>query len=109
MINVIRYVTESGKDVFGDWLDALVDRRAVAKVLVRIDRLAAGNLGDCKPVGAGVWELRIDWGPGYRVYYAMAGQKVLLLLSGGSKRRQSADIKQAIANWSDYQRRSGKP
>ena len=73
---------------------------------VRINRLAAGNFGDCKPLREGVWELRIDWGPGYRVYYAMAGRTCVMLLSGGDKRRQSADVNRAVEYWKDYQRRS---
>lgn len=107
-MEVLRYVTESGKDVFGDWLTALGDERAAAKVSVRIDRLAAGNFGDCKPLQDGVSELRIDWGPGYRVYYAMAGRTCVLLLCGGDKRKQSADIKRAVVYWKDYQRRTRK-
>jgi putative addiction module killer protein len=108
MVEVRRYVTEAGKDVFGQWLSGLNDPRAQAKIAVRIDRLAAGNLGDCKPLRDGVWELRIDWGPGYRVYYAMLGKASVLLLCGGDKRKQSADIKRAVEYWNDYQRRTEK-
>jgi probable addiction module antidote protein len=70
--------------------------------------MAGGNFGDCKPVGDGVWELRVDWGPGYRVYYAMAGKHLVLLLAGGDKRKQQADIDAAIARWSDWQQRRRK-
>src|SRR3954468_19415525 len=70
-MEIRRYLTDSGRDVVGEWLRSLRDPRARAKVATRIARLEAGNFGDCKPVGEGVWELRIDWGPGYRVYYAM--------------------------------------
>jgi putative addiction module killer protein len=108
MVEILRYVTSSGKDVFGEWLAELYDDRAAAKVAVRINRLAAGNFGDCKPLKEGVWELRIDWGPGYPVYYAMAGRTCVLLLCGGDKRKQSADIKRAIEHWKDYQKRTGK-
>ncbi len=104
-MEVLRYLTESGRDVFGKWLSGLRDPRAMAKIIVRIDRLAAGNLGDCKPIRDGVWELRVDYGPGYRVYYAMAGRTRVLLLCGGDKRKQSADIKRAVEYWKDYQRR----
>jgi len=107
-MEVLRYVTESGRDLFGDWFAALGDERAAAKIAVRIDRLAAGNFGDCKPLQQGVCELRIDWGPGYRVYYAMAGRTCVLLLCGGDKRKQSADIKRAVGYWKDYQRRTRK-
>jgi putative addiction module killer protein len=106
MLDIQRYVTESGRDVFGEWLASLRDKRAAAKVAVRINRLAAGNFGDCKPLREGVWELRIDWGPGYRVYYAMAGRTCVLLLCGGDKRRQAADIARAIEYWKDYQTRN---
>lgn len=85
----------------------LRDARAAAKIVVRIDRLAAGNFGDHKPLRDGVCELRIDWGPGYRVYYAIADAKCVLLLAGGDKRKQSADINRAVANWKDYQDRMG--
>ncbi|MFZ3215486.1 MAG: type II toxin-antitoxin system RelE/ParE family toxin [Candidatus Acidiferrales bacterium] len=67
MIEVRRYVTRTGKDVFGDWLSRLPDVRTQAKIATRIDRHVAGNFGDCKPLGQGFYELRIDWGPGYRV------------------------------------------
>ena len=87
-MQIRRYVTESGKDVIGEWLVALKDVRARARIAVRIARLEAGNFGDCKPVGDGVWELRIDYGPGYRVYYAMVGdgRAVVLLLCGGDNK-----------------------
>jgi putative addiction module killer protein len=71
----------------------------------RIDRLAGGNFGDHRFCRDGVWELRIDFGPGYRVYYAQERETIVLLLSGGSKRTQSADIKDAVDYWRDYQRR----
>jgi putative addiction module killer protein len=108
MIDVLRYVTESGKDVVGEWLENLHDNRARAKIAVRINRLAAGTFGDCKPLRDGVWELRIDWGPGYRVYYAMTGRTAVLLLCGGDKRTQSADLNRAVGYWNDYQRRIEK-
>lgn len=78
-----------------------------AKIAARLARVQAGNFGDCKPVGEGVWELRVDWGPGYRVYYAMAGRSVVLLLYGGDKRTQRADIATALENWKDYKGRMG--
>lgn len=106
MVEVRRYVTESGRDVIGDWLAEIKDVRTRAKIAARIARLSAGNFGDCKPVGQGVWELRIDWGPGYRVYYAMLKQECVLLLCGGDKRKQTSDIKRAIRYRDDYQRRA---
>ena len=106
MIEIRRYVTASGKDVFGEWLANLKDARAQAKVAIRIDRVAAGNFSDCKPLRGGIWELRIDWGPGYRVYYAMVGREAVLLLAGGDKRKQSSDIERALAYLKDYRERS---
>jgi putative addiction module killer protein len=94
-----------GKDVFDEWLSDLADARAQAKIATRIDRLAAGNFGDCKPLQKGVSELRIDWGPGYRVYYAMVGKVCVLLLCGGDKRKQPADINRAIEYLTDYRER----
>jgi putative addiction module killer protein len=83
-------------DAFATWLDGLSDIRARARVLVRIERLAAGNPGDVKPVGEGVSEMRIDYGPGYRVYFKQIGREIVILLAGGDKRTQNADIKLAI-------------
>ena len=83
-------------ETFAKWLDALKDIRARARILVRIERLAAGNPGDVKPVGGGVSELRIDYGPGYRVYYKKHGRQVVILLAGRDKRTQSKDIKTAL-------------
>ena len=73
--------------------------------MARISRVAAGNFGDCKALREGISELRIDWGPGYRIYFAMAGRTCVLLLCGGDKRRQSIDISRAIESWKDYQER----
>ena len=79
------YLTPEGKDPFKNWLESVVDRMARARVLARVQRMGAGNFGDCKPLNGGVWELRIDQGPGYRVYYAKAGSRLILLLIGGDK------------------------
>ena len=83
-------------EIFAKWLDGLHDIRARARILVRIERLAAGNPGDVKPVGEGVSELRINYGPGYRVHYKQQGGKVVILLAGGDKRTQAKDIKTAL-------------
>jgi putative addiction module killer protein len=82
-------------ETFARWLDQLPDLRARARVQVRIERLAAGNAGDVKAVGEGVSELRIDYGPGYRVYFTKRGRAVVILLAGGVKRTQAADIRTA--------------
>lgn len=81
---------------FDAWLTNLSDSNARARIAARIDRLALGNAGDVKPVGAGVSELRVDYGPGYRVYYVQSGRIVFLLLCGGTKGTRDADIKRAI-------------
>jgi putative addiction module killer protein len=83
-------------DTFARWIDGLKDIRARARILVRIERLAAGNPGNVKPVGEGVSEIRIDYGPGYRVYFRKIGQKVVILLAGGDKNTQSKDIKTSL-------------
>ncbi len=83
-------------EIFVKWLDGLNDVRARARVLARIERLAAGNPGDVTPVGEGVSELRIDYGPGYRVYYKQFGEFLVILLAGGDKQTQPKDIKTAL-------------
>ena len=108
-MEIRRYVTRTGKDVVGEWLAGLKDLRARARIAVRIDRMALGNFGDCKPLGQGVYELRIDWGPGYRLYYAMHGSACVLLLCGGNKSKQSADIERARTYLADYVERTAKP
>ena len=100
------YVTASGKVVFREWFDGLRDREAQARIRVRLARLERGLLGDVETCGEGVSELRIDWGPGYRVYLGRVGQHIVLLLIGGDKRTQNADIKQAKEHWHDYQKRT---
>ena len=83
-------------DLFAKWIDNLRDVQTKARVLVRIERLASGNAGDVKPVGEGLSELRIDYGPGYRVYFTKRGSELIILLAGGDKSSQAADIKVAI-------------
>ena len=109
MIDVRHYLTRAGKDVFDAWLTQLADVRAQAKIATRISRLALGNFGDCKPLRQGLCELRIDWGPGYRVYYAMIGKESVLLLYGGDKRKQSADSARALEYLKNYKERTGTP
>jgi putative addiction module killer protein len=82
---------------FMDWFARLRDERAKSRIIGRLDRVALGHLGDAKSVGGGVHELRIDYGPGYRLYFAWRGKTVVLLLCGGDKSTQASDIKQAIA------------
>lgn len=105
MYELRHYLDPEGRDLFAQWLDGLKAQQAKARVAARLLRLHNGNFGDCKPVGEGVWELRIDWGPGYRVYYAMAGKQVILLCEGGDKRKQPADIGRAISRWNEWRQR----
>ncbi len=109
MIEIRHYLSVSGKSIFVEWLDSLKDAKTEARIAARIARVAVGNFGDCKPVRDGVWELRIGWGPGYRVYYGMIDRACVLLLCGGDKRRQAADINRAVEYWHDYRQRTEKP
>ena len=104
-MDVLHYLTASGRDLYQDWLGGLRDMRARVAVQRRVDRMAAGNFGDHAFCRGGVWEMRIDIGAGYRVYYARAGRAAVLLLCAGDKRSQQADITRAVESWQDYQRR----
>jgi putative addiction module killer protein len=101
MWEVREYVRPDGHCPFVAWVDSLNDH-AAAKVLTAIQRMKNGNLGDHKSVGGGVSERRIDYGPGYRVYFARDGERIVILLGGGSKARQQADIKSAQSCWAAY-------
>lgn len=102
------YTTEDGKQPFREWLESLRDQEGRRKVWVRIDRVSLGNLGYCEPVGEGVMELKVDFGPGYRVYFGQVGTQLILLLCGGDKGSQKRDIKTAKEYWTDYWRRYGR-
>jgi putative addiction module killer protein len=104
-LDILHYVTESNEDIYQEWLDGLRDRATRVGIQRRVDRLTLGNFGDHKACRDGVWELRIDFGPGYRIYYSQSGKEIVLLLCGGSKRTQASDIDQAVIYWQDYQRR----
>ncbi len=106
-MQILHYLTADDRDPYQDWLDGLRDMRARVAIQRRVDRLARGGFGDHRFCREGVWELRIDVGAGYRVYYAQAGQTsvLLLLLCGGDKRSQDADIDRALEYWQDYERR----
>ncbi|MDD5286830.1 MAG: type II toxin-antitoxin system RelE/ParE family toxin [Desulfuromonadaceae bacterium] len=96
------YQKENGDIPFRDWLHSIRDSQAVERIRARLTRVRAGNFGNIKSLGDGVIELKIDYGPGYRVYYAMSGKAVVLLLIGGDKTRQSRDIETAKNYWKDY-------
>ena len=101
------YSTESGGKPFKEWLEDLRDVQGRARIRVRLDRARLGNLGDNRSVGEGVHEFRIAHGPGYRVYFGLEGNRLILLLLGGDKSTQQKDIARAKEYWRDYQRRTG--
>ncbi|QKE40423.1 MAG: type II toxin-antitoxin system RelE/ParE family toxin [Ferrovum myxofaciens] len=106
MYEIRHYLTTDEKDIYLDWLRKLRDVTAKIAVNRRVTRIELGNFGDHKFCRDGVWELRIDVGSGYRVYYAVSGKEIVLLLCGGDKRTQDADIDRACGYWQDWQRRS---
>ena len=106
MYEIRHYLTIDEKDVYLDWLKQVRDTVAKTAVVRRVNRIEQGNFGDHKFCRDGVWELCIDVGAGYRVYYAIAGQLIVLLLCGGDKKTQSKDIERACTYWQDWQRRT---
>jgi|SRR5882724_591502 len=105
-IEVRQYQTADGRTPLQEWLDGLRDRTTGSRIVARLDRLTEGLRGDWKNVGGGVCELRIDHGPGYRVYYGQDGDTLILLLCGGTKRTQARDIEDAHEYWKDYKART---
>src|SRR5690242_1837732 len=99
------YRMSDGRAPYEEWLDELRDVVGRAKIRVRLDRAALGNFGDHRTVGGGIIELRIDFGPGYRVYVGQHGQEIIVLLCGGDKSTQHKDIDSAHRYWEDYKRR----
>ena len=97
------YITPRGKNPFRDWLKSL-DLRVQARIQARVLRFEAGNLGDHKSIGSGVWEARLDFGPGYRLYFGKDGSSMILLLIGGDKASQFRDIRTAQSYWADYRK-----
>src|SRR5215470_535944 len=104
-MEIRHYLTASGRDPYQEWMDKLKDLTGRVAIQRRVDRIAAGHFGEHKFLQDGVWELKIDLGPGYRVYYAQEKTTLVLLLGGGTKRTQAADIKTAVRYWHDYQQR----
>jgi putative addiction module killer protein len=103
-VEILEYLDVEGRSPYRDWFDAL-DAAAAAKITVAITRIRLGNLSNAKGVGGGVQEYRIDFGPGYRIYFGKDGEALMILLAGGTKKRQQADITTAQARWVDYKRR----
>lgn len=102
-VTVVQYRTADGRLPFAEWLDGLHDRTARARIVQRIDRLCTGLRGDWRPVVGPIFELRIDHGPGYRIYAVQDGVAVIVLLCAGDKRTQARDIETAHARWNEYQ------
>jgi len=102
-VEVQVFTLENGKQPFTNWYKSLRDKRAQARIDVRIARVRTGNFGDCKSVGEGVFELRVDYGPGYRVYFGRIESMIVLLLCGGDKSSQEDDIKKAREYWHQFQ------
>ena len=101
MIKVVRYIASDGFDDFGTWLQKQTPETR-ARIQTRIDRIELGNFGDHKSVGAGVFELRVHHGPGFRVYCGRDGEMLVILLAGGTKKRQARDVERATASWRAY-------
>ena len=110
MYDLEEYTTEDGSALFSDWLNGLKDQRAQARILARLDRVQLGNLGDWKGLGGGkgLAELRDPYGPGYRIYFAIIGRRLVLLLAGSTKRDQRQAIRRAESCLADYLRRTGR-
>lgn len=106
MIELHRYQLENGGQPVTEWLNSLRDARARAQIEIRLRRVMAGNFGDCKPVGEGISELRVDIGTGYRVYYGQHGRVLVILLCGGDKSSQQTDIKRAKEYWANWKWRN---
>ncbi|MCZ4314075.1 type II toxin-antitoxin system RelE/ParE family toxin [Comamonadaceae bacterium G21597-S1] len=104
ILEIHEYIDEEGASPFGDWFSDL-DANTAARITMGVIRMEMGNLSAAKGVGAGVLEYRMDFGPGYRIYFGRDGAKVIILLAGGTKKHQQRDIRTAHAHWADYKRR----
>jgi putative addiction module killer protein len=104
MLQVREYLDESGRSPYSDWFDDL-HSPAAAKMALAVFRMEQGNLSNAKSVGAGVYEYRIEFGPGYRIYFGRDGDRLVILLGGGTKKRQQRDIARALGLWQEYKRR----
>jgi putative addiction module killer protein len=104
MVDVREYLDRNGRSLYAEWFDGL-NAPAAAKVAIAITRVGQGNFSNVKSVGLGVHECRIDFGPGYRIYFGKDGERLVILLGGGTKKRQQKEINAAIARWQDYKNR----
>lgn len=106
-VEILEYLDAGGRSPYRDWFDGL-DAQAATKVAVALTRMGLGNFSNAKGVGAGVQEYRIDYGPGYRIYFGRDGERLVILLAGGTKKRQQGDIATAQSRWADYKTRRKK-
>ncbi len=104
---LVIYETANGKEPFNEWLNSLKDKRVKATVDARLIRVRKGNLGLCRSLGEGLWELKFDLGPGFRIYFGQHGDSIVVLLHGGDKKTQSRDIETAKTYWLDYLKDQG--
>ena len=104
MIEIREFLDTKGRSPFATWFDSL-NAAAAAKVTTAVTRISLGNFSNVEGVGSGVFEYKLDFGPGYRIYFGKDGATIVILLGGGTKRRQEKDISAAVANWQDYKRR----
>lgn len=107
MLTLLEYLDQDGDSPFGVWFDSL-DAQVAARVAIMQTRLSLGNFSNVKGVGSGVFEVRLDFGPGYRIYFGKDGDTIMILLGGGTKKRQQDDIKAAQDRWRDYKLRTKK-
>lgn len=103
-VEVLEYLDTSGRSPYAGWFNGL-DAPAAVKAAVAVTRLGQGNLSNVKGLGGGIFEYRVDFGPGFRIYFGKDGERLVILLGGGTKKRQQRDINDAIARWQDYRRR----
>ena len=104
MIQVREYLDTMGRSPYAVWFDDL-DAEAAAKITTAVTRISLGNFSNVEGVGSGVFEYKLDLGPGYRIYFGKDGDALVILLGGGTKKRQHRDVSAALANWQDYKRR----
>jgi len=104
LVDVREYLDSGGRSPYADWFDSL-NAQAAAKVVVAVTRLKQGNFSNVRAVGSGVMEYKLNFGPGYRIYFGRDGDRLVILVGGGTKKRQQDDIRLAIARWEDYKRR----
>lgn len=104
-MDIQEYMTSEGRVPFREWLENLRDRAARARIRIRLDRMRLGNPGDCRSLNNGIYELRVAYGPGYRIYFAWLNRTVVLLLAGGDKNSQHVDIDRATTYWNDFRAR----